>query len=180
MKICQQCGNQLEDNAKFCNNCGGHVDDTAPIQPQTNTNQNLDYNPQTIPNQTYEQQNYQQTNNQQQYTNQRVYRPVQQKITWLAPLINLIAGLLFYFLNGIGHFYLGLYKRGIVLCLLGLVPMILGATVIIFVSETGGTLISLIIGILVVAYSAYDAYLCTKAINQGTEIPLLFGSMDIQ
>ena len=30
MKYCQNCGTQLEDDAKFCHNCGSPIDEAQP------------------------------------------------------------------------------------------------------------------------------------------------------
>ncbi len=172
MKICPQCGNENQENAKFCKKCGNDLQNIAPSQPQ------MDFNPNN--NNTYQQQNYQQQNYQQQSNYQTHYQPRKHKITWLGPLLNILGGLLFYFLTGIGQLYLGLYKRGILICLIGFIPVIIGMLSITIFSETMGSLISLIIGVPLMLYSAYDAYQCANAINEGSPIPLLFGSINIE
>lgn len=101
---------------------------------------------------------------------------VNQKNKWVATLLSGIAGFLIYFLCGLGQLYLGLIKRGIALCLIGFVPILLN---IIFLN-TGIYSIITILGLVYVIYCAYDAYICTNAINEGRSIPLLFGMLDLQ
>lgn len=105
------------------------------------------------------------------------YPPVNQKNSVVAALLSGIAGFIFYFLSGIGQLYLGLIKRGIVLCLIGFIPIILN---FLFMYEDMAYLFILILGIVYVVYCAYDAYACANAINEGRTVPLLFGIMDVQ
>lgn len=176
LKTCQKCGNVSKDEARFCNICGYNFENVTPTQQQTNPNQ-YDYNPNRQINNS---QNMQTPNYQQQNNYQNTYQVPNQKIKYLAPILNIIGGIFAYILSGIGHLYLGLYKRGIIICLLGLVPLIIGSIIILTVNELAGTLISLIIGVALVIYSAYDAHQCTLAINERRSIPLLFGRYDIE
>ena len=102
--------------------------------------------------------------------------PVNQKNKTVAALLSGIAGFLFYFLSGLGQLYLGLVKRGLILCAIGFVPIILN---FMFYGEAA-TIGILVLGIAYVIYCAYDAYICAEAINQGRAIPLLFTAFDIQ
>ena len=192
MKICQRCGHENEENAKFCGICGQNLqnieqpqktnqDEKTYQQPADNQirqepdNQQIDFQPA----------NSQQTSNQQQYNApQNTYQPSYQthahKNMWIAVILDIVGGLIFYFLCGIGQLYLGLYKRGITLCLLGLIPVIINLLCLIADHELIGSLVSLLIGLILLVYSVYDAYKCTNAINEGQPIPLLFGSLDLQ
>lgn len=175
MKKCQACGYDNQDNANFCLSCGTKLLQVTP-------NETLDFNPnndsqlqQPINNQNFESQNNQQNTYQEQNNN-----VPSQKNVILAVLLDVIGGLILYFLSGIGQLYLGLYKRGIVLCVLGVIVIIINMIIISSFDDLGGSLITLIIGIALVAYSAYDAYQCGNAINEGKTVPLLFGSFDIE
>lgn len=180
MKTCTNCGKENQDNAKFCKMCGKSLQETVQSDAQSISSQNnnpahpIDFNPNN------QQQNYQQTEYQQQNTYPTNYTVVKHKKVWLAVILDIIGGLISYFLIGIGQLYLGLYKRGFFLCLLGLIPVVINIVCILTENEFSGSLISLLMGILLLIYSTYDAYLCTNAINEGRTIPLLFGSLDIQ
>lgn len=180
MKICEHCGNKNADELNYCVNCGNNLQNTKSVEQEPNINENTENINQQNNNyqETYQQPNNPQTDYQQNYQLNKQVIP--QKITWLAPIINLIAGIIIYLLCGVGHFYLNLYKRGIVLCVAGIIPMIINLIFSLTISTFIGSLISLIVGIILVVYSAYDAYLCAKAINEGDSLPLLFGQIDIQ
>ena len=141
---------------------------------QYNTNQysNNPYNNQQYPNQ--------QTNPGQNPYQGGYYPPVNQKNVAVAVLLNFIGGMITYLLCGIGQLYLGLHKRGIALCLIGLFINILNVLNIYFVYNDTLYLLLLVVGIVYMIYCIYDAYVCTKAINESRPIPLLFGSLDIQ
>ena len=102
-----------------------------------------------------------------------------EKNTLIAPLINFLLGLILYCLCGIGHIlYLHLRKRGIILCAIGLLISVIFGIMIVFNNTLILTAISLVIGTALAIYSAYDAYKCTKAINEGSDLPLLFGTIN--
>ena len=162
MKQCPKCGNDNDDEFKFCQYCGCQLtqDSTAGNSTQSVPNSNeLNYD------------NTQYNNNQYPSYQQNTY-PKAQKNQYVAPVLNLIGGLILYILCGIGHFYLGLNKRGLVFCVLGFIPMI--ANVLL------GNLASLLVGLIIVIYAIYDAYICTQAINEGRSIPLLFNSLEVE
>ncbi|RAP54048.1 MAG: hypothetical protein BZ137_04285 [Methanosphaera sp. rholeuAM130] len=205
-KFCLSCGNNLQNLSP--QEAQVDTNNDNPYQPNLNINNDLDYQPNNTPNvesqdttggnyqQPYDNQQYnngssnQQSN--QQYNNGPYntgqynnipnaqggyYPPANQKNVWIAVLLNLIAGIFLYFLSGIGHFYLGLPKRAIALCLIGFIPIILN---FMFMYSDTGYILILLIGIAYVVYCAYDAYVCTKAINENRPIPLLFGVFDLQ
>lgn len=99
---------------------------------------------------------------------------------WIAVILDILGGLLFYFLCGIGQIYLGLVKRGIVLGVCGLAVSVINVILMFALGDGVGSIISLILGFALMIYSAYDAYLCTNAINEGNPIPLLFGNFDME
>lgn len=168
---CLRCGYENQDNSQFCLSCGNRLQIVEQENPQgdfiqNNNNHHNQYNNSNNP-----------FGNGQNPYNNGYYPPVNQKKIWIAVLLNAIGGFLFYFLSGIGQLYLGLYKRGTALCLLGFVPIIFN-----FIFE-GNHILYLIIflfGLLYVIYCVFDAYICTKAINENKNIPLLFGLIDLQ
>ncbi|MBE6486696.1 MAG: zinc ribbon domain-containing protein [Methanosphaera stadtmanae] len=176
MKKCLNCGCDNDDKANFCLSCGTKLENLL-------SNESLDFNPnnESTPQQSIDYQNEQQTFNNQPNTYQgQNYQVQPQKNATIAVILDIIGGLIFYFLSGIGQLYLGLYKRGIVLCVMGVIVTIINVIIISNFDDIGGYLITLILGIALVVYSAYDAYKCTNAINAGQPVPLLFGAMDIE
>jgi len=190
MKLCNHCGSKNEDGAKFCFSCGNEIEvntvnqsqmdfnpnnDNTAQQPNNNINNN---NPQTNNSVEFKSPNNQVINQQNPY--QPNYPVANTKNAWIAIILNLIGGVIFYFLASIGHLYLGLYKRAIVLAIIGLGIVLINAVILMLIYNIVGSLITLILGIAFVIYCAYDAYICTDSINQGRPIPLLFGVIDIQ
>lgn len=184
MKVCSNCGYQNEDNVKFCISCGNNLQNIVESESQ------VDFNPD---NNTYQQPvddsnfnapvnqnqfNNQQDFNSQQTTYQQAYRP--QKNVWIAVLLDFICGIFFYFLCGVGQIYLGLVKRGIGLCVCGVIVSVINVIIVYALDNILGTIITLILGFGLIIYSAYDAYLCTNALNEGNPLPLLFGSIDLE
>lgn len=187
MKRCQNCGLENEDEAKFCSSCGSDLLNTKPAsQLDFNPNKDTTYQQPDYNQLNQSQSNYNQADQSQNYDNQQItyqqqtYRPANQKNVWIAIILDVIGGLILYCLCGIGQIYLGLTKRGLVLCGVGLLVVIINMLIIFAIDNLFGTLITLIIGVALVIYSVYDAYLCTNAINEGKPIPLLFGSLDYQ
>lgn len=84
-----------------------------------------------------------------------------------------LAAILSFFIPGLGVAYLGLYKRF-------LVSFVIYCVLSIIVSTILESSISYIITIIIALFFAYDAYTCTEAINNNTQIPLLFTKLDIQ
>ncbi|MEE0490074.1 hypothetical protein [Methanosphaera stadtmanae] len=84
-----------------------------------------------------------------------------------------LAAILSLFIPGLGVAYLGLYKRF-------LVSFVIYCVLSIIVSTILESSISYIITIIIALFFAYDAYTCTEAINNNTQIPLLFTKLDIQ
>lgn len=203
-KFCISCGNTFQNVVQQNQNLDFNPDNNKsdfqqqytanPSQQENNANDNQGIDNNQVPDQQNMQQQYpsQYSNEQypnqypnqqypnQQYPNQQINYPTSQKNVWIAVLLNVIGGFLFYFLSGIGHLYLGLYKRGAVLCVTGLIISLLNVAILFIFSPVIGSLLSLVLGIILVIYAAYDAYLCTHAINEGQPIPLLFGFLDIQ
>lgn len=145
MKFCPQCGAQNKDEAKFCVECGADIENIAAAQPKANTAQN----------------NLPQT--------------AGQKNKWIAPILNIIGGLILYALSGIGHaLYLKLYNRAAIIGALGL---LLSAVSFIIMCFYNGSVLYILscIGIGIMIYSAYDAYKCSQAMNEGRELPALWG-----
>lgn len=151
MKICPECGNTNSDNSKFCRNCGCNLENVAIANVGINQNS----------------------------TAQTPNQAPAQKNKWIASILNLIGGLILYCLCGIGQIvYLRLYGRGLILCAVGLFLSIISGIIIIFNESLLIDVLSFVIGMALVIYSAYDAYLCSQAINEGKKPPMLFGIID--
>lgn len=107
-------------------------------------------------------------------------RTTKQKNKWVGVILDIIGGLISYFLVGIGQiFYLKLYKRGLIFCTIG--ALIVAFNMFLQFITGGGlfiTFISLILGMGWAIYAAYDAYKCVEAINGGNPIPPLFNIND--
>lgn len=83
-----------------------------------------------------------------------------------------IAAVLSFIISGLGQVYLGFYKRFLISFIIDLIISLL----VLQVSFELMCIISTILSL----YFAYDAYLCTNAINDNNDIPLLFTKLDIQ
>ena len=102
-----------------------------------------------------------------------------EKNKWIATVLDFIGGMILYCLCGIGHIlYLKLYSRGLILGAIGILISTVSLAISIFYDGLALTLITTIIGIALTIYAAYDAYKCSEAINEGRDIPPLFGSLD--
>ena len=103
-----------------------------------------------------------------------------EKNKWIAPILDIVGGLISYFLCGIGHiFYLRLYKRGLVFCTVGAFIMAFNLLLQWAAGESlAVTLVSLVLGMGLTIYGAYDAIKCSEAINEGRMVPPLFGIAD--
>lgn len=149
MKFCPQCGAQNKDEAKFCVDCGADIENIAAAQPKSDTIQQ-----------------------------QQTPQSKDQKKTWVAPLLNFIGGLFLYAACGIGHaIYLRLYNRAAILGAAGFMVSAIFLIISIFNTSYAVTLLSTILGMGLTIYAAYDAYKCSQAINEGRELPALFGSL---
>lgn len=101
-----------------------------------------------------------------------------QKNKWIAPILNVIGGLIIYALCGIGHaIYLRLYKRAAIFAAGGLLLSAIFYVLFILADSLALTAITTLIGIAFTIYAAYDAYKCTEAINEGRELPALIGGL---
>ena len=99
-----------------------------------------------------------------------------QKNKYIAPIIDFIFGAILYCLCGAGHIiYLKLYKRGAILGTLGIIISTIFGIIAIYNDSVVFTFISLAFGLVLTIYAAIDAHKCTQAINEGGELPLLFG-----
>ena len=132
---CMHCGykitqNQSEFNkTKFCQNCGTEFDSNASYCPKCGTS-------------TIKQPQHNQT--------QTILKS--KKIPILAVIFS-------FFLPGLGHAYLGLMKKGIMLFILAML---------------GGLLMAIAIGYIiwfaVWAYALYDGFVCADKMNKGIEV----------
>ncbi|WP_295112445.1 zinc ribbon domain-containing protein [uncultured Methanobrevibacter sp.] len=149
MRICPECGTENSDNSKFCRNCGSSFENLATDDLGVGQNK------------------------------RNVGNASNQKNKWIALILNFIGGMIAYCFSGIGHIlYLRLYKRGLILCAIGLLITAIFGIIAIFNDSFTVTLLSLIFGFGLIIYSMYDAYKCTDAINEGKQLPLLFNAID--
>ena len=98
----------------------------------------------------------------------------------IAITLTFIGILVRFFLCGIGHIYLGLYKRGILLCVIGFILSVIIVTISENMNNMYGALINFVLAIILLIYCMLDDYLCAKAINNEKEIPPLFGLIKIR
>ena len=146
MKFCPQCGAQNKDEAKFCVECGADIENIASAQPKGNAT------PQPTPQATG------------------------QKNKWIPAILNIIGGMILYGFCGIGHaLYLRLYNRAAIFAALGFLLSAISLTISIFNDSYTLTVFTTAIGIGLTIYAAYDAYKCSQAINEGRELPALWG-----
>lgn len=99
-----------------------------------------------------------------------------QKKNWIAPLLNFIGGMIIYGLSGIGHaIYLRLYSRAAIFAAGGFLLTAIFYVIFIIQDNLILTAVTTIIGIAFTLYAVYDAYKCSQAINEGRELPTIFG-----
>ena len=85
-----------------------------------------------------------------------------------------LAAILSFFIPGLGVAYLGLYNSFLVSFLLFFVLSFIVSSIL------GFSISFYLITFIIALFFAYDAYTCTEAINNNTQIPLLFTKLDIQ
>lgn len=101
-----------------------------------------------------------------------------QKNKWIPAVLNLIGGMIFYGLCGMGHaIYLKLYNRAAIFGAIGLLLSAISLTIMIFWDTYTLTVLTTAIGIGITIYAAYDAYKCSEAINEGRELPTIWGGL---
>lgn len=146
MKFCPQCGAQNKDEAKFCVDCGADISNIAAAQPKGNA------------------------------TPQQTPQSTGQKNKWIPAILNIIGGMILYGFCGIGHaLYLRLYNRAAIFAAIGFLLSAISTAIAIFNDSYTLTVFTTAIGIGVTIYAAYDAYKCSQAINEGRELPALWG-----
>lgn len=150
MVTCQNCGTEMEDEAKFCRNCGSEIvveEDESEIKfcskcgfempkatkfcPECGSP--TDRAPQTVSS-----------------TNRPVV--VSDKSSFLAAVLS-------FFIIGLGQVYIGLTKKGIILFCAAIVAGILTLVIIGFV-----------LWFLIWVYAIYDAYNSCEKMNQGIAV----------
>lgn len=149
MVKCSQCGNEFDGSGDFCPNCGAKIDKSAvveetvnqPVQNQntkfcSNCGSKIDVKAEICPN-----------------CGVRVAGVSEQK----SPFLALILSFLF---PGLGQFYNGHSKKGVILIIGAIVSVILYVI-----------LIGLILYLLVWVYGIYDAFKSAEAINNGIDVP---------
>lgn len=154
MKKCSECGNEVDDSAEFCPNCGTKLDKSEVIETVQN---------QPVQNKEVSGQNTKFCSNCGSKIDVKaeicpkcgVRVGVTSEIK--SPFLALILSFLF---PGLGQFYNGHSKKGIILIVAAIVSIIL----YIF-------LIGLILYFLVWVYGLYDAYKSAEAINNGMSVP---------
>lgn len=145
---CSECGGELEQTADFCPNCGTKVDKFAVVKEEiqpvpsqntkfcSNCGAKIDVKAEICPK-----------------CGVRVAGASEQK----SPFLALILSFLF---PGLGQFYNGHSKKGIILVVGAIVSVILYVI-----------LIGAILYLLIWIYGLYDAYKSAEAINNGVNVP---------
>ena len=155
-KFCQNCGSAIEQNSspnsKFCSNCGSEIDYKAEICPKCGVRQNqerrnmtekhcvncgslIDVRAEICPKCGVRQMSQTQSD----------------KSTFITLVLSFI-------LPGLGHFYLGLTKKGIILLILGLLlsPSFLYGIGLVY--------------LIVWGYGLYDSYKQSEALSRGENV----------
>ena len=161
-KFCSKCGSEITDadenskKTKFCSNCGQSIDINAEICPNCGMGQNvgnavakttkycsncaaeIDINAEICPRCGVRQMSSSFSSG--------------EKNVWVAVVLSLLV-------VGLGHFYLGLPKKGAMLVILSVISWIL-----IFV------VIGIIIYPIVIIYGIYDVYKSAVALSEGRHV----------
>ena len=108
--------------------------------------------------------------------NAQTHQASGQKNKWIAPILNFIGGMILYGLCGIGHaIYLRLFNRAAIFCAIGFLLSAIFTLIFIFYDTLALSILTTVIGIGITIYAAYDGYKCSQAINEGSELPAIFG-----
>lgn len=166
MLKCSVCGSEVDENVQFCQNCGTKIDKSALIgESQNQPDLNNDSQNHSVQNQNQPAQNQ----------NTKFCQNCGAKIDINAEICPkcgvrvagssevkspILALILSFFLPGLGQFYNGHSKKGIILLVAAIISIILYVILI-------GALLYLIIWI----YGLYDAYKSAEAINKGINVP---------
>ena len=159
-KFCPNCGSAIEkqnassssQNTKFCTNCGSEIDVNAELCPKCGVKQGVT---QTTPQTKYCSNCGSEIDFKAEICPKCGVRQSglagvsYEKKVWVAVLLSLL-------LVGLGHFYLGLPKKGAMLLIITIVCFML-----IFVG------IGIILYPLVLIYGIYDAYTSAVALSEG-------------
>lgn len=203
LNICSKCGKENPPGAKFCIHCG------APMESNTNFNQeqqqnqgqgfnnqqqyqNNQYNNQQYQNQEYQNnQQYQNQYNNQQFQNQYGNQQFQQNPmyhpnhSFYNPDKSVgLATFLSFIIIALGQAYLGLYKRFAFEFLIGFLLGLLTNLIADYTGTSDTDLVILlavfIIYVVWVVYTIYDSYKCARAVRFDTDLPLFLGRWDIE
>lgn len=140
MAFCQNCGNDVGD-AKFCSKCGTNISPENNVVKNTkycsNCASEIDIKAEMCPKCGVRQMTSQQSSD---------------KNVWVAVLLSLL-------IVGLGHFYLGLPKKGALFLILTIVCWILIAV-----------FIGIILYPLILIYGVYDVYKSAVAISEGKHV----------
>ena len=163
-KFCPNCGSAIEkqnnsfnnsSNTKFCSNCGSEIDMLAELCPKCGVNQNsqnnvkntkfcsncgseIDFKAEICPKCGVRQSSSTGFSS--------------EKNVWVAVLLSLLV-------VGLGHFYLGLPKKGAMLLILTIISWILIVAVI-----------GIILYPLILIYGVYDVYTSAVALSEGKHV----------
>ena len=156
---CSECGNEVDNAAEFCPNCGTKLDKSEVVE----TVQDQSVQDQSVQNQEVSSQNTKFCSNCGSKIDVkaeicpncgvRVAGASEKKRPFLALILSFI-------FPGLGQFYNGHSKKGIILIVAAIVSVILYLL-----------LIGLILYLVVWIYGLYDAYKSAEAINNGINVP---------
>lgn len=148
MAICPVCGKEV-GNEKFCSNCGSAIenDDASSYDSQnskffSNCGSQIDFKAEICPKCGVRQS----------------LSISSEKNVWIAVLLSLL-------IVGLGHFYLGLPKKGALFLIMTIISWVLIAAVI-----------GIVLYPLVIIYGIYDVYRSAIALSEGKQVEdTLFG-----
>lgn len=148
MAFCPVCGKEV-GNEKFCSNCGSAIenDDASSYDSQnskfcSNCGSQIDFKAEICPKCGVRQSS----------------SISSEKNVWIAVLLSLL-------IVGLGHFYLGLPKKGALFLIMTIISWVLIAAVI-----------GIVLYPLVIIYGIYDVYRSAIALSEGKQVEdTLFG-----
>jgi TM2 domain-containing membrane protein YozV/endogenous inhibitor of DNA gyrase (YacG/DUF329 family) len=158
-KFCPNCGTAIpkqneSSNTKFCSNCGDKIDIKAEICPNCGVRQDLNNNDKTTKfcSNCGSEIDFKAEICPRCGVRQSGFSTSSDKNVWVAVLLSLL-------IVGLGHFYLGLPKKGAMLLILTIISWILIAVAI-----------GVILYPLILIYGIYDVYQSAVALSEGRHV----------
>ena len=158
MAFCDNCGHELRSTSKFCSSCGTSIPEDevieytpqSPSPPEQSTEPEPEPKPKVKKSKPKPKQNVN--------AGKVLQRPPEWKSMGVTMVLTVVLG--FFGLGGIGHLYLGKIIKGIVLCIVGIILLII-------------TIFTMGMGIFALIpfaiFVIYDAYRLCKRYNNDLE-----------